>query len=438
MENNDLNQEFDSIIAEIKEKFNYSDDLSNVLRKILPAMLDDVNVSAEERNLFYRMLRHTPIEIIQEGSGITSDDLRKKHIGEINLETEEADLGEYGKQEAAGAVVSEPIIDKDKQIKGVKQFLYVKSFDTSKLLTQMHKKHYELFGTGIQVSHLIHELGHAWAAEKNSYSIEGDILTERVGTAEIKYKIEDLESGKFSKKEISRTGLMTEEALNTNLEEKSVAKYLGISLEEVKQLYKAGGVLIPSSYQGLMSEITEYLSLKTLPEEINKWRITGDKEALNRINDIMSQTKEYFYRAKETDDLKKKRKIFSNPEGERMAELFEEYNNDFFPDKTNMSPMEIIDNCLLQCFNIKTNLMAFQLEKYSEVIGSIVPDAYILINQTADIINERKNSQINTVSIDDLARNALENGTRIDEINELDNSSIEKIKKAKEEMNFNE
>lgn len=420
-----LNLEFDNIIAEIKEKFNYSDDLSNILRKILPAMLDDKDISEEERHLFYKMLRHTPIEVIEEGSGITSQDLRKKHIKAENLKIEGMDGGEYSKQEAAGAVVSEPIINENKQIVGIEQFLYVKSFDTSKILTETQKKYYEMFGTGIQVSHLIHELGHAWAAEKQAYVINGDILTERVGAAEIKYKLENLENGKFLKKEISREGLMTEESLNTNLEEKSVAKYLGISLEEAKKLYKVDGVFVPSAYQGLMSEITEYLTLKTMPEEINKWRLDGDKSALKNINEIMSQTKEYFYRSKETDDVKKKKELFSNPKGDRMSDLFKKYQNDFFPDKSNMTPMEIIDNCLLQCFNIKTNQWIFPIEKYSDIVKSILPDAYILINQTSEIIEERKKT--NGINIDVFIKKALKEGIRTEDINELDEENTERI-----------
>ena len=420
-----LNLEFDNIIAEIKEKFNYSDDLSNILRKILPAMLDDKDISEEERHLFYKMLRHTPIEVIEEGSGITSQDLRKKYIKAENLKIEGMDGGEYSKQEAAGAVVSEPIINENKQIVGIEQFLYVKSFDTSKILTETQKKYYEMFGTGIQVSHLIHELGHAWAAEKQAYVINGDILTERVGAAEIKYKLENLENGKFLKKEISREGLMTEESLNTNLEEKSVAKYLGISLEEAKKLYKVDGVFVPSAYQGLMSEITEYLTLKTMPEEINKWRLDGDKSALKNINEIMSQTKEYFYRSKETDDVKKKKELFSNPKGDRMSDLFKKYQNDFFPDKSNMTPMEIIDNCLLQCFNIKTNQWIFPIEKYSDIVKSILPDAYILINQTSEIIEERKKT--NGINIDVFIKKALKEGIRTEDINELDEENTERI-----------
>ena len=420
-----LNLEFDNIIAEIKEKFNYSDDLSNILRKILPAMLDDKDISEEERHLFYKMHRHTPIEVIEEGSGITSQDLRKKHIKAENLKIEGMDGGEYSKQEAAGAVVSEPIINENKQIVGIEQFLYVKSFDTSKILTETQKKYYEMFGTGIQVSHLIHELGHAWAAEKQAYVINGDILTERVGAAEIKYKLENLENGKFLKKEISREGLMTEESLNTNLEEKSVAKYLGISLEEAKKLYKVDGVFVPSAYQGLMSEITEYLTLKTMPEEINKWRLDGDKSALKNINEIMSQTKEYFYRSKETDDVKKKKELFSNPKGDRMSDLFKKYQNDFFPDKSNMTPMEIIDNCLLQCFNIKTNQWIFPIEKYSDIVKSILPDAYILINQTSEIIEERKKT--NGINIDTLTKKAIKEGIRTEDVNELDEVNTERI-----------
>lgn len=415
------NKEYNGIINEITEKYGYTEDLSNTLRKIMPGMLDDL--TSDERQSFYKMLKHTQIVIVPEDSRITDKELQEKYLGNVNphIETEEVDIGEYGKTAPAGAFVSEPIIDENLKLEGVKQFLYVGAFDTTKLNMPSRQKHYELFGTGIHVNHLVHELGHAFVSEKEPYSIEDDVIIQRCGTGKIKSKITSLGNGKYSIKEISREGLMLEEALNTNFEEKSISKILGISLEETKKLYRGNErIFLPSNYQGLMSEMTEYMQEKFLPDEIWKWRLTGDKDTLDKINEVMSETKEYKTRNEETEHLNNKKEIFATPESKKMAELFEKYHSDFFPNKNNMTPMQIIDNCLLQCFNITTNKMAFPLgnglEKYSAVINSIIRDGYVLINQTADIIKEKsKNIAINT-----LTKKVLKDEPRITEINESD------------------
>ena len=183
------NEEYSNIIDEIKQKYAYSEDLSNILKKIMPGMLDDL--TSDERQTFYKMLRHTQIVIVPENSKVTDKELQEKYLGNVNphIETEEVDIGEYGKTDPAGAFVSEPIIDENLKLKGVKQFLYVGAFDTTKLNTPSSQRHYELFGTGIHVNHLVHELGHAFVSEQEPYSIEGDIITQRCGTAKIKSKI---------------------------------------------------------------------------------------------------------------------------------------------------------------------------------------------------------------------------------------------------------
>lgn len=414
------NEEYNNIIKEITEKYGYNEDLSKTLRLIIPAVLD--GLAHEERQIFYNMLRHTQIVIVPENSKLTDKELQEKYIGNVNphIETEEVDIGEYGKTDPAGAFVSEPIIDENLKLKGVKQFLYVGAFDISKLNTDMRQKHYDLFGTSINIKDLVHELGHAFVSEKEPYSIEGDIITQRCGTGKIRSKIMPIGNGKYSMKEVSREGLMMEEALNTNFEEKVISKILKINLEETKKLYKST-VFVPSDYQGLMSEMTEYMQEKILSNEIWEYRLTGDKSALDKINTVMAETKEYKERNEETEHLNNKKEIFATPESKKMAELFEKYHSDFFPDKNNMTPMQIMDNCLLQCYNIATNKMAFPLgnglEKYSAVINSIIRDGYVLINQTADILKEKTTHD---VTIHKLVQKALEKELRISEINETD------------------
>ena len=64
----DIKKDYDLIIQRVKEQYGYDDNLSNTLRKILPAML--TGRSYEERNLFYKMLTKTPIIVLPKDGDI--------------------------------------------------------------------------------------------------------------------------------------------------------------------------------------------------------------------------------------------------------------------------------------------------------------------------------------------------------------------------------
>ena len=102
----DINKEYDKVVDKVSEIFGYDDDLKNVLKKVLPSMLE--GCSYEDRFLFYKMLSHTQIVTIEEGTQVDTKELNKKYIGNLNphIQEENVDIGEYGKQEAAGAFVS--------------------------------------------------------------------------------------------------------------------------------------------------------------------------------------------------------------------------------------------------------------------------------------------------------------------------------------------
>ena len=106
MTKEEILEECQGFIDEICEKFHYdredtegNDSLRTVLLKAIPCML--VESSKEDRELFYRMLNHTPIVLIE--AGLTREgleELKEKYIGDVNphiIEGEKADLGEYGK-----------------------------------------------------------------------------------------------------------------------------------------------------------------------------------------------------------------------------------------------------------------------------------------------------------------------------------------------------
>ena len=180
METEKIQKECIDIVEQVGAKYGYDDNLKTVLLKAIFAMLKDC--TEEERNLFYQMLSHTPIVIVENLTEEGYNQLLEQYIGkDINqhIIEEKADLGEYGKGVALGAYVSEPILDENMKLQGKKSFLYIQ---------KVRGKAEEFFGTDINVAHLIHELGHAWHTEKEQYVMQEDgTLKERVGTAEFIY-----------------------------------------------------------------------------------------------------------------------------------------------------------------------------------------------------------------------------------------------------------
>lgn len=64
-----------------------------------------------------------------------------------------------------------------------------------------------------------------------------------------------------------------------------------------------------------------------------------------------------------------------------------------------MSGIEIIDNVLLQCYNIKVNQMFFMgredgIEYYTDIIGSVTGDGYYLINEASNTLKDLDNQNI--------------------------------------------
>ena len=67
-----INEEYDHVVMRASEKFGYSEELQNILIKVLPAMLE--GKSYEERLNFYRMLSHTQIVVIPPNEKTTSQE----------------------------------------------------------------------------------------------------------------------------------------------------------------------------------------------------------------------------------------------------------------------------------------------------------------------------------------------------------------------------
>ena len=384
----DILEESARVVEEVCEKFNYdqedkegNESLRTVLLKAVPALLADSK--KEDRELFYQMLSHTPIVIT---GNLTKEDyasLVEEYIGDVSphIKEEDLDLGEYGKNVGAGAYVSDPIMDENMQVKGKKSFIYIQ---------RVSGRQKEFFGTDINVSHLEHELGHAWHAEKDQYVMKDGILTERVGTAEFKYSFSQDEDGKYIRKHESTTGLMIEEGMNTIAEEKAMANYMGISREEMKKAYRE--VLVKSDYQGMMSECVEHLVNKTSKQDLEDWRLYGNQGSKDKIEKWMEKTE--FWKNRELDILpdsdsernyNKKKEVLSRLDDSKAKGFFQEYEDVYFPDISQMTPFEKLENALEQFYDLKDIKYRMGTENYSALMERICWESYCLINQTAEI-----------------------------------------------------
>ena len=395
-----MNQEINKVVNEVCEKFQYdstdkegNDSLKTVLLKICAVMLKDSN--EEDRNLFYEMLRHTPIVVTENLTPEGYKHLEEKYIGNVNphIVEEKSNVGEYGKNVGAGAYVSEPILDENLQLKGKKSFLYIQ---------KVNNREQQFFGTDINVSHLIHELGHAWHAKKNQYTmLPNNTLKNRTGTAEFIYSFSKNPDGTYTMHTDKVSGLMLEEGMNTLCEEQAMANYMNISLEEMKDKYRT--VLIPSSYQGYIANFVSYMLQQLNSKDFEQWRMYGDSESKGRIESLMSRTK--YWENREQDILptsdsprnyNNKRQIIARMQGDSVQEFFKHYENIYFPDISQMSPLDKIENVLEQFYNMSLIKYSIDLEDYKAFLNSLGYEGYSLINQSSDI--KKKDELLNSVS----------------------------------------
>lgn len=414
----DINQEIEDIVDDVTKKFNYDEDMKMVLGKIIRATVGDKPY--EDRHRLYCVLQTTPIVVLDSDKRITQEELSLKMGGNVNphiKDKETFDQGEYGKADinGAGAFVSEPILDEDLNIIGIKKYIYVDGFDKTKPLNDQRQRFLDLFGTGINVPHLIHELGHAYVSEENPYSIEGNIVTQRMGVCTNKYKITPLGNGQYESEQISNEGIFIEEGLNTNFEEETLAKYLGLSLEETQKLY--GDVFPSSFYQIKISSMTRNLVEIGLKQDIDKWRTLGDKQALERCNtpfykanfyekrhrlfermpkeaeqsniEIIAARNKAFNHIEKADSIEKDENgqtIVKNYEKETLEKI----EPDFFPETENMMPMDMINAILLQLYDLSVNKYSFTSDKYGMMLAVTEAQCGGLIMQAQQNINKEK------------------------------------------------
>ena len=239
-------KEIDKYIDEIATKFGYSEMLTSDLKRIIPLMIEGKD--EEKRQMLFDTLSSVKIFVLPENA--TNQDLetcKKQVFGKDNdgVTFTQAEQGEYSKVEfAPGAYITEPIFDEQMNIVGRNRMLYVKElsrWDNMK----------EAYHSNINLSHLIHELGHAWAAEKDEYiQNENGTFMQRIVTCTIT-NVVNRETKEVEG--IATEGLHIEEALNTIQEEKVLLALTGA--QSIDELRVKG--YVSSAYQGLQKSVMD-------------------------------------------------------------------------------------------------------------------------------------------------------------------------------------
>lgn len=382
----------DELIEKVSQKFEYNDELKTVLKKMIPSMTK--GKSDESKQMLYDALERVKIFVLDENSGEEQIEKCKEEImGNVNKDISfvNEDKGEYSKKVAPGAYVNEPVFDDNMNIVDRKAFLYVtRMSEYSKLST--------VYGTTINLSHLVHELGHAWASEKNEFIQNDDgTIINNVGACSIYSKIDK------EKKEVNSSGydgLLIEEALNTIEEEDILCDMLNI--DSINELKSNG--YISSSYQGLITDMMRSYVEKFGKESFDEFRYSKNRSALEKIEKSLENTEAWEILNSDEYTEKKKEKFNRINELEvtdgakrLINNVIDEYSDVYFPDNSKFTPMQKLENVFTQIYNLSGVKYNFgivdndtNMEIYRTITTSMISEGYVPKNQAKDIVKEDK------------------------------------------------
>jgi len=389
-------RDVDGFVDEISTKFGYSETLSRDLKRIIPLMIEDADENKSK--MLIDMLEDTKIFVLPNMATVDDLDKCKSEIfGSDNRDITflDADQGEYGKTEVAdGAYISEPIFDDEMNIVGRNRMIFVKELSSWDSLR-------ETYNSDINLSHLIHEIGHAWAAEQDEYiQNEDGTFTEYVGAGAIIHSV-DKESKEV--KGLKAEGIFIEEALNTIMEEQTLLKLT--KMPSMEELRKKG--YVSSSYQGLMKGIMGSYVEKFGNQDFEEYRFSKDKGALANIEEALCETDAWKTLMSFEYTEAKKRSIssidgleVSSEAKAKTKQFFEHYDSVYFPDNTKFTPIQKLDNILEQIYNFNAvkynfNMLGNQnnLEIYKKVVSAMVAEANALKNEARVIAKSEHSGQ---------------------------------------------
>lgn len=388
---------FNEEIDRISKKYRYSQELTDVLKRVIPVKAE--GKTEEQIDMLLDALSETKIFVLPDDAKVEDLERCKNEIfPEQGITFKEAKESEYNNVElAAGAYISEPVFDENMNITGRNRMLYIKElYKTSRLR--------EVYGTGIDLDHLVHELDHMAVAQKDEYIQNSDgSFVQNVGAGRIIHSV-DRENRIVTAEKTK--GLYIEESLTTINQEREILKLTGA--RNISELKSKG--YVPSSYQGFQTDIMKAYVEKFGVEEFEKQRYSKDRSVLNDIEAALRETEAWETLGTEKYVAAKKERITEcvdslevNDEAKNMIKsMFEKYDDVFFSTANGMTPMGKLDNVLEQTYNFNTVKYNFgildndkNMELYKKVVTSIIAEGYALKNEARDI--ERPVAETNSM-----------------------------------------
>jgi len=338
----------DKVINDVCVKFSYSEELKSALKKCIPIMAEDK--SEKEIQLLVKTLYNVEIFTFEkQPTRQQIEYIREKKFNNRNSHVKfgEPDLGEYNKYTNPGAYCYDIIFDKDMKAIDKSEYIYITNLKPNSILANT-------YGTTINLSHLMHELGHAYVAQNDPYIQDesGNVIVRDGMRKDI--LIVDKQNCKVSYGDAS--GIFIEEAMNTVEEEKFITKLLGVkSIDEIPGYEK-------STYQSsvMTSLIRGYLQVLSKSKPFQDARVFNDYSKFERFERAFSQT-DYSKKVQKQEYYNEKERDFLSNVPKNVEYFFKKYYGLYFSAPKKQGFLENLDNALEQMYSLSAGYCIVRL-----------------------------------------------------------------------------
>ncbi len=401
---------FDTFIEEVASKYGYSDELVEALKRIIPVMADGKDEEAVQ--LLKDTLERVPIYVFdklpsQEDLDKIKIDLNRGRNSHVVYDNESVNSGQ---EVIPGAYHSWAIFDEHMNIVDRVGYLYVTKLPE-------YSKTAKFYNTRINLAVLIHELGHAWAAQKGEYEqYEDGSYHVRMGALRAKVIVDrDNCTDKISEQH----GLYIEEAINSINEKEALCKLFGIeNVEEIPGF-------VGSNYEKIAYVMKFWLNVCG-EITFSNMRIKKDESLMKIIQEYFDKTKfatELIHSPEYYKQKKEKMYCFENTllkesEKNKIRDFYEQYHNLFFePQDKEHDIFSYLDNALKQLFTLSASYKYYiDLDSWDKKDdskeGSLTPDEARMKAERTIMVEECLNPLVEIVNIfNEISQNNLTSGS---------------------------
>ena len=386
-------EEIKNYINLVARKFEYNQELTDALMKCVPAMAE--GRTEEEIKLLMDTLYRVEIFVFDEPpeKAIVDEITRQKlHGRNENVTLVEMGKGEYEKRGANSAYVSEPVFDDNMNIIDRIGFIYVTTLPSRSQNTE------QMYGSRINLSYLIHELGHAWASQQGEYvQEENGNYTMNFGTSTVQ-NVVNRETHTATETEIS--GLYVEEAINSVEEEDGLCRALGIqSIKEIPGY-------IYSNYQGAMANtLREYMAYFGY-SAFRDIRLFKKSEKIDEIQQLIEKTdfiqqmeSPEYESSKRSDMMSFLQSSMADDTKGILVDFFNTYEDVYFKPKTHNGLIGYLDSVMEQFYDFDTIKYKFDVlsedifERYKQMRQTIFNEGYRPLRQVERMIDKKEQTK---------------------------------------------